>query len=293
MLKQTILKSISFFQNLAISIKFLGTKSILLNSSVWPEWLGTGIGKVNFGDDLNVPLVEHLSGMKVRLFNTLLCKRRKENLLAIGSIIENFSNEESVIWGSGAMYGDRPLQHKPKKVCAVRGKLTREYLLSQGVDCPEVYGDPALLFPTFYTPTLGKKYNLGVIPHYHDFDLPHVKAFRENHPEILFIQLQNYISWQDIINRICSCERIVSSSLHGMILSDAYGIPNVRMTCSDSIEGGDFKYKDYMSGVGREYRTPIICKENVDMEQIEKELTLYKPISFKPQALLDVFPYKD
>lgn len=293
MLKQTILKSISFFQNLAISIKFIGVKSVRLNSSVWPEWLGTGIGKVNFGDDLNVPLVEHLSGKKVRLFNTLLRKRGKENLLAIGSIVENFCNDESVIWGSGAMYGDRPLQHKPKKVCAVRGKLTRDYFLSQGVDCPEVYGDPALLFPTFYTPTAKKKYKLGIIPHYRDFNLPHIKTFRDAHLDVLFIQLQGYTCWQDIINQICSCERIVSSSLHGIILSDAYGIPNARMICSDAIEGGDFKYKDYMSGVGREYRQPINCKETVDMEKIENELALYIPIKFNPQALLDAFPYKD
>lgn len=290
--KQKILKSISFFQNLAISIKFIGVKSIILNSSVWPEWLGTGVGKVNFGDDLNVPLVEHLSGKKVRLFNTLLCKSKKENLLAIGSIVENFCNEESVIWGSGAMYGDRPLQHKPRNVLAVRGKLTRDYLLSQGLECPEVYGDPALLFPTFYRPSVEKKYKLGVIPHYQDFNLPHIKSFRDSHPDVLFIQLQGYTSWQDIINQICSCERIVSSSLHGMILSDAYGIPNVHMACSDSIEGGDFKYKDYISGVGREYRQPINCKETVDIEEIENELALYKPINFNPQALLDAFPYK-
>ena len=290
--KTLFLSLVFFFQRILFAIKFCGKEQIVLNSSVWPEWFGLGIGKVNFGDDLNVPLIEHLTSTQVRLYSTLLRKRGRENLLAIGSIIENFCNEDSVIWGSGAMFGNKPLLHKPKKVCSVRGPLTREYLTSQGIDCPEIYGDPALLFPMFYTPQIEKKYKLGIIPHYSDFNLPHIKDFRDFHPEILFIKLQNYVSWQDIINQICSCEYIVSSSLHGLILSDAYNIPNVRITCSDAIEGGDFKYKDYMMGGGREYQEPIDCKTSINLDTIFDKLEGYTPIQFDAKLLLEVFPYK-
>lgn len=291
-MKELLFTIIRLIQRVLYSIKFIGKKQIILNSSVWPEWLGLGIGKVNFGDDLNVPLIEYLSAARVRLYNTLLCKKGKENLLAIGSIIENFCNEDSIIWGSGAMFGDKPLRHKPKKVCSVRGPLTREYLISQGVECPDIYGDPALLFPIYFTPKAEKKYKLGIIPHYSDFNLPHLMSFREAHPEILFIQLQNYISWQDIITKICSCEKIVSSSLHGMILSDAYGIPNIRMVCSNAIEGGDFKYKDYMKGVGRQYQEPIDCRTYMNLKLIHRELDNYIPLHFDTQPLLNAFPYK-
>ena len=93
----------------------------------------------------------------------------------IGSIIESLANKESIIWGSGAMYGgEKVLYEKPKKVLAVRGPLTRKYLLSQGVDCPEVYGDPALLLPKIYNPLIEKKYKLGVIPHNIDFENEHL-----------------------------------------------------------------------------------------------------------------------
>lgn len=291
-MKAIIISVINFCQKIAISLVFLGKKQLILNSSVWPEWLGIGVGKFNFGDDLNVPLLEHLSGKKIRLYNTLFYRKRKENLLAIGSIVENFCNKDSVIWGSGAMYGNRPLNHKPKKVLAVRGPLTKAYLEFQGIECPNVFGDPALLFPQIYTPHGKKKYKLGMIPHYRDFNLSHIRKFREDHPEVLFIQLQGYASWQDIIEQINSCEQIVSSSLHGMILSDAYGIPNVRMVCSDAIEGGDFKYKDYMGGVGREYRQPIDCRTSIDMDIITDELAQYKPVNYNPKKLLDTFPYK-
>lgn len=70
---------------------------------------------------------------------------------------------------------------------------------------------------------------MGIIPHYVDYKLPYVEEFRKEHPEILFIDLQNYKKWHDIIDQILSCEKIISSSLHGLILSDAYGIPNIRV----------------------------------------------------------------
>lgn len=189
------------------------------------------------------------------------------------------------------MYGDRPLKSKPARVYAVRGPKTRDYLLNQGIDCPAVYGDPALLLPLIYTPKAVKKFRIGVIPHFVDYDLPHVVKFREKHPEVMFIRFQGYTSWQDVIEQINSCEAIVSSSLHGLIVADAYGIPNVRVKFSDSILGGDFKYEDYYGGVGREYVPALDCRESIDIEKALEKLKDFKPISFDAGNLLRAFPY--
>ena len=54
-----------------------------------------------------------------------------------------------------------------------------------------------------------------------------------------------------VINDILSCEKTISSSLHGLIVSDAYNIPNKWVKFNDKINGDDTKYYDYFKSVKR------------------------------------------
>ena len=244
----------------------------------------------NFGDDINFPLIRELTGKQVRQ-EWKVGLKNLENILCIGSIID-CCNEHSLIWGAGAISDNIIMHHTPKKIYAVRGPLTRKLLLEYRIDCPEIYGDPALLLPLIYAPKTEKKYKYGFIPHCIDYDLPHVVKFREEHPEILFIKFEGYTSWHNVIDLINSCENIISSSLHGLIVSDAYGIPNVRIMLSDNIVGGDFKYKDYYGGVKRKYRDPVDCRVEIEFDKIIDEFRYSEKISFNAQKLLKTFPYK-
>lgn len=175
----------------------------------------------------------------------------------------------------------------------MRGPLTRRKLIENGIECPEIYGDPALLMPYLYKPNIKKTFKYGFIAHYADYNLPQMQKIMKEHPEILYIKFRDYKSWKDVLDQICSCECIMSSLLHGLIISDAYNIPNVRVVLSKNILGGDFKYKDYFGGVGREYREPIELKYSIDLEHINRELMLYKPIVFDGKVLLSCFPFLD
>lgn len=253
------------------------------------KWDGLCLKKYNFGDDLNVFLLEKLTGKKVLKHGEFLHIRRN-NLLVIGSIIEDYSNRNSVIWGSGAIEGKKKIV-TPQKICAVRGPLTQKYLENIGIKAPHVYGDPALLLPLIYNPhNAKKKYHLGIIPHYVDYRLPHVDEFRKRHPEILFIDLQNYKDWHDIINGIISCERIISSSLHGLIISDAYSIPNLRVKFSNKIVGGNFKYDDYNLAVRQCVIEPILFYDSIKIDLLDSLFLHYKPISFDAKKLLESCP---
>lgn len=90
--------------------------------------------------------------------------------------------------GSGFISSSSKFKIKPKQICAVRGPLTRDLIIKQGIECPEIYGDPALLYPLFYKPTIKKKYRLGVIPHYVDQNNPLLKIFKQ-YQDILIIDI--------------------------------------------------------------------------------------------------------
>ena len=58
--------------------------------------------------------------------------------------------------------------------------------------------------------------------------------------------------WKNVINSIYSCKAIISSSLHGLICSDAYNIPNIWLD-EYKLSEGEFKFKDYFESQNREY----------------------------------------
>lgn len=271
------------------TFRFLCTrKKVLLN--VWIKLDNNKVSHSNLGDDLNFYIIKSLSGKPLFNLSNILIQKH-ENVLAIGSIIESHTDKNSIIWGSGAMYGgDYQLREKPKKVLAVRGPLTREYLLSQDIECPEIYGDPALLLPQIYQPKVIKRYKLGVIPHYVDADSEYLLNLK-NDKEVKIISMKGYEKWQDVIDEICECEFIISSSLHGLIISDAYNVANLWINLSDKIDGGYFKYQDYFMSVKREFTEPIKIRCKVSKTDILKYKDLYKPIHWNPEKLIRVAPF--
>lgn len=246
----------------------------------------------NFGDDVNFYLIKALTGKRIFNYKNVYFQGKDENFLCIGSIINACSNSNAVIWGSGLMYGDRLLEQKPKRVVAVRGLKTRQKLMEQGVDCPEVYGDPALLLPIIYKPNFQKKYKFGLIPHYVDEDKETVTKIAQALGDCKIISMANYDDWHSVIDSICECECIVSSSLHGMIISDAYCIPNVWIEFSKDIEGDRFKYYDYFSSVHRTDQKPLYATTETLISDICNAKEKYECILFDHKELLSVAPFE-
>jgi hypothetical protein len=186
--------------------------------------------KKNWGDILSQFLLEYYSGKKLNKDDVfyfddasyMLDKNGK--IVGIGSSMK-YVRPDDYVWGTGCI-DTVNIGNKPKKIYSVRGPLTRDTLLKRGWDVPEVYGDPALLFPRIYNPTIEKKYKIGLIPHCVDFfSLEGLKAI--NHMEDMGIKIINVTSGiNEFIDQLKECELIISSSLHGLIAAEAYGIPN-------------------------------------------------------------------
>mgnify|MGYP004507497087 FL=1 len=277
----------------------------------------------NFGDLLSRWIVEKLSGKEVVKYKYELVM---PHFCAIGSILSrNEICSSVVVWGSGFISPQNKWKirltairqffrgrYGHAKILAVRGKKTRNILINAGFECPEVYGDPALLMPTLYTPKKGEsKYRVGIICHYVHEELPGFLNNKLDGVKKIHIY-RSYDKITDFIDEVCSCDVIISSSLHGLIIANAYGIPAVRMIVKGySVHPNkskeyrqDFKYEDYLSGFnalavdkqGTEYKlNSIILKEDevLTEELVSKIYTNATRPEFKwsTKLLLDTFPY--
>ena len=166
------------------------------------------------------------------------------NLVAIGSIL-HWADRNSIVWGSGLISENIILAVKPRSVLAVRGYLTWEKLKQQGVDSPQIFGDPGVFLPWLY-PKQAPRWPLGIIPHYVDQDEPFVLHAAAGGAKIIDVSapLEQYAA------ALSSCERILSSSLHGLIFAHAYGIPGAWIKMSNRVIGDGFKFFDYYSSIG-------------------------------------------
>ncbi|MFC1536427.1 polysaccharide pyruvyl transferase family protein [Pseudomonadota bacterium] len=243
-----------------------------------------GASASNFGDGLS-PLVVHLlSGKKLAGKNND-SNLASPKLLALGSILERAADGD-LVWGAGAR-GEK-LSCSELDIYAVRGPLTREWLLNQGVHCPEVYGDPAILMPWLYQPNTKEEFDVGLIQHYADKSVskPLDSNISVNRIDVTSEPL-------NVIDEICKCKTIISSSLHGVVLAEAYGIPACWLRPADHLWNypePSMKYEDYFLGTGRD---PQPCRFDGELniaEAVRFAATVEKP-QFQQQELLASFPF--
>lgn len=249
------------------------------------------LNKENWGDDINYWLYKEIVDAEIVSYDFSVRSRffHRPYYLGIGSLLTLFPIDNAIVWGSGVMSKDKPIIGGPKEVRAVRGPLSRKRLLDAGIDCPEVYGDPALLLPFYYTPKVEKKYRLGIVPHYTDMNSPTLAAVKED-KDICIIKIREYEHWLDVIDQINQCDIIASSSLHGLIVSETYGIPNVWVKFDDRLSD-DIKFHDFFLSMNND-REPLVLKDQIDMNKIEDASRSYKKGVIDLNKLLEVCPFK-
>jgi pyruvyltransferase len=204
----------------------------------------------NFGDELSKFITYSL----INKNKYELVYNQKDiplNIVCIGSYIHVAKNNY-FIFGSGVRTPnniENGHKYNNLNVCAIRGPLTKDFLENKNINVPNIYGDPALLLPNIYKPDINNllKNKIGIVPHKSNYN----KYFNKIDTSIFYL-INPTDKWEHVINNICSCKAILSSSLHGLICSDAYNIPNLWLD-EFKLQEGDFKFKDYFSSQKRKY----------------------------------------
>lgn len=227
---------------------------------------------VNFGDDLSRVIVERIIGRPVH--NSSLSSDEKL-LFASGSIL-HYARDGDTVWGSG-FREDPMLENRFHNidVRAVRGPRTREFLLKKGIECPEVYGDPAVLMSCLF-PEFKKEapiYDYIIIP-----NIGEMSCFMSYKNVVLPI-----LPWDEIVKMMMRSRLVISSSLHGIIVAESFGIPSrlLKMTWIEPL----LKYQDYYESTGRknfQYATSV---------QEALELGGEEPGYIDIKPLIDAFPW--
>lgn len=267
----------------------------------------------NAGDILNETLIPDLFGIKVsqESFET-------SDMLAVGSVLERivkgsnagWTNEKLqktadkskaiIVWGTGFMYGYDDFSEmkfvRPADIRAVRGELSRkacEKIIGGKLNC--VTADPGLLAPFLLDKMPEKKYKLGIIPHFREYEneeyLNLFKNINSKCENSVIIDLSENLT--DVLTKIASCETVISTSLHGLIFSDAFGIPSMWCEMTDIILGGGYKYRDYYSCYGIEAEPfDLKCTGFPSVDEIRKNYKVsYGDVLKKQKQLIKCFPY--
>lgn len=256
-----------------------GKKAIrgVVNLEYWKE-------AINLGDTLAWVVYDWM--LKRENISASAKVKRTKHILTIGSVLGMgpfpFS---AVVWGSGIHRFDS-IRGLSKYRCirkldirAVRGPVTRAILEGVGYACPEVYGDPAILMPLIYSPpcAYNAENKISVIRHFSMADevLP-------DGVEALDIRTDNYKAF---IDEICSSGKVISSSLHGIILAESYGVPAIFL--QENMDSEILKFYDWYYSTNRKnIRIAYSVEEAIGMQPMP-----LPELSAMREKLLETFPY--
>jgi pyruvyltransferase len=235
----------------------------------------------NFGDYISLKLVERIVGGPVRYFKKKP-KVPEKKLLAVGSILF-FATQGDIVWGSGVngrRMNKADYTFTDLDIRAVRGPLTRRFIAENfNIPCPEIYGDPALLFPYFFPEFKRSKdpsLDYLIIPHYSERGL----MPKEDFPNMVYPT----DPWEEVLEKILDSKLVISSTLHGLVLAESYGIPARMLRISENEPL--IKFADYYMGTNRRFFKIAYS--------IEEAIRLggEKPFDCDLKKLYETFPFE-
>jgi hypothetical protein len=277
----------------------------------------------NLGDALSPVMISAMSRLPIVRRDFDFAGPR---LVVVGTIAHGQRNGSVHIWGTGmdgridpyrvARHYVRPPETE-FTVHATRGPYTRDILRGQGIEAPPIYGDPVWFLPRLMPRRVAPRHELGVILHLTELDgyspeaAPKEIFKRYQIPESLAgsIRIISPIADRTLealeakIDEILSCRRIASTSLHGLVIAETYGVPcawfstaargGALLRVGEDGEQLDHRVRDFYAGAGKQV-LPIFGSDRAQATSWEDLIDwidrTWAPLDYDPTAFFDAYP---
>ena len=254
-----------------------------MGNPIYATWMLSN----NLGDALTPYLIEKITG-KTPIYIPLGVQYPK--FMVSGSIL-NHAMLHTTVWGAGFANAN-DVMDPCVDVRAVRGLITANRLAHQTGKTVSALGDPGLLMPRFYKPEIAKSHKVGICPHY--LHQQEVAAWLADRTDVKFLNVFDHP--EKFVDDLCGCEAVYSSSLHGLVLSDAYGIPSQWFTGTARLGGDGTKFHDHFTALWPD-GTVFFCYH---LSQLPKDIESLRdvidkqppPVDAVCEALWQACPFK-
>jgi hypothetical protein len=281
----------------------------------------------NLGDALSAVIVSCMTGLPLQRRNF---DDHGERLVAVGTIGHAQRNGIVHLWGTAldprrnafdASLGHFAVPPDTRLVVhATRGRNTAAKLREVGVACPDAYGDPVWFLPRLVGHRkVAPRWELGVILHITELEaatpeagvLAAYRRYEIPAPLAGMVRVISTYTAQgteallDKIDEIRSCRRIVSTSFHGLVIPETFGIPNMWFSThpggamlvdvDDMDVPMDHRVRDWYSGTSRR-KVPIFGAQRhlpTRWDQVIRWLDqAWEPLVTDERGLFDAFPLR-
>lgn len=297
-----------------------------VTSTVPLSWVATTPTRpfANLGDALSPVIVSALSGLPIvhRHFDS-----KSERFACVGTIGQEFKGGTAHFWGTGIDAYKNPIDrqlkryHRPPdtafRIHALRGPVSAQTFRREGIEAPEIYGDPVWFLPSLIKPSPVQSCELGIVVHL--TELSEQKATASTHESILRYKIPSELATnlciintlieptfeaiEQKVKEITACKRIISTSLHGLVIAEAYKIPclyllncgggTTMLHLENETEVMDQRIRDFYSGVGLKTLIAYAQKRNkaTNWQHVIQAIDAYwEPLEWHPEPFLEAFP---